>query len=76
MMNRWTVYLLLVRHLDGNFEIGGAQYEVLGLADDFYNEADDLKIHSEIGGNREIGVEAEYVLGGELSLEFSQYTTF
>lgn len=75
MMDSWTVYLLLVRHLDGTFEIGGAQYEVLGLENDFYNEADDLEVPSEIDGKRVIGIEGSYVVGGELSLEFSQYTT-
>ena len=53
----------------------GAQYEVLGLANDFYNEADELEIPSEIDGKRVIGMEDGYVLGGDLSLEFSQYTT-
>lgn len=74
MMDRWTGYLLLVRHLDGTFEIGGAQYEILCLANDFLNEADELVIPPEIGGKRVIGIEDGYVVGGELSLEFSQYT--
>lgn len=75
MMDRWTIYLVLIQHLDGSFEIGGAQYEVLGLANDFYNDVDELVIPSEIGGKRVVDIEGSYVVGGELSLEFSQYTT-
>lgn len=75
MMDSWTVYLLIMQHFDGSFEIGGAQYEVLGLTNDFYNDVDELFIPSEIDGKRVVGIEGSYVVGGELSLEFSQYTT-
>ena len=75
MVDSWTVYLLIMQHFDGSFEIGGAQYEVLGLTNDFYNDVDEIFIPSEIGGKRVVGIEGSYVVGGELSLEFSQYTT-
>ena len=76
MMDTWTVYLLLVRHLDGTFEIGGAQYEILGTASSYSDEDCGILLPKKIDGKSVVGVEGDYVVGGELSLEFSQYSTF
>jgi hypothetical protein len=75
MMDTWTVYLLLVQHLDGTFEIGGAQYEILGTASDYSDEDGEILLSQEIDGKSVFGVEGDYVVGGELSLELSQYST-
>lgn len=75
MMDTWTVYLMLVQHLDFTFEIGGAQYEILGTASGYSDEDGEILLPQEIDGKSVFGVEGDYVLGGELSLELSQYST-
>jgi hypothetical protein len=75
MMETWKVYLLLVHHPDDVFEIGVTQYPIIGLAADFYDENDDLVMPDEIGGEKVIGVEGDYVIGGDLILDSSQYST-
>ena len=75
MMDTWTVYLLLVQHLDGTFEIGGAQYEILGTASSYSDEDGKILLPQKIDGKSVFGVEGDYVVGGELSLELSQYST-
>lgn len=69
MMDTWTVFLLLVHHLDGTFEIGGAQYEVLGTSSSYSNEYDEILLPEKIDGKVVVGVEGEYVVGGELTLQ-------
>ena len=71
MLDTWTVYLLLVKNSDGTFEIGETQHAILGVAGDHLNEDGTSALPETIEGKHVFGVEGDYVIGGELSLEFS-----
>lgn len=75
MIDEWNEYLILVSHDDGTFELGIAQFEVLGEVNDFTDE-DNLELPEEIDGIKVFGSEGDYVLGGFLTLEHTQYSTF
>ena len=74
MMDSWTVYLLLTQSKDNGFEIGGAQYEILGLVEDYFGNDGELILPDEIHGKRVHSAEGGYIVGGELNIDFSQYS--
>ena len=69
MLDTWSVYLLLVIHSNGTFEIGETQYEILGVNGDYLQEGGGSLLPEAIDGKKVFGVEGDYVFGGELSLE-------
>ncbi|UCF37439.1 MAG: hypothetical protein JSU96_00785, partial [Acidobacteriota bacterium] len=80
MASTWTEYLCLSRLADETFELSVRTYDVLGAAADYVNEeTGDWDLSETIEGAFVMGVEDEWVIGGELvdnngkSIEFQQF---
>jgi hypothetical protein len=72
----WTQYLVLERLEDGKFKLDIRAYELLAEASEYYDEEkDDWNLPGQIDGKDVMGVEDEYVIGGDL-LENSYDTEF
>jgi hypothetical protein len=68
MVSCWNEYLQLTRNVDGSATIAVCQYGPLANVADFTDENDELKLPDEIDGTPVIGVEDEWIIGGELVL--------
>ena len=68
MVSTWTEYLCLQRDEDGAFKLFTGQYEALVERAEFFNEdTGEYAIPDEIDGQRVVGVDDEYVVGGVLA---------
>jgi hypothetical protein len=68
MVSTWTEYLCLERDDAGAFKLFTGQYEALAEREPFFNEeTGDYDIPDEIDGQAVVGVDDDYVVGGELS---------
>lgn len=69
--SNWSEYLCLTRNSDRQFELSVRVYEVLGDVAD-YEQLDDAgndvvpQLPVSIGGKRIVGVEDDFIIGGEL----------
>jgi len=68
MVSTWTEYLCLQRDHTGGYKLFTGQYEALAERERFFNEeTGDYDIPDEIDGQVVIGVDDDYVVGGELA---------
>ena len=67
MVSTWTEYLCLQRDDDEGYKLFTGQYEALAEREQFFNEeTGDYDIPDEIDGQVVVGVDDDYVVGGEL----------
>ena len=63
----WTQYLVLERLEDGKFKLDIRAYELLAEVSEYYDEEkEDWNLPGQIDGKDVVGVEDEYVIGGDL----------
>jgi len=75
MVSTWTEYLCLQRDEAGAFKLFTGQYEALAERDQFFNEeTDEYDIPEEIDGKAVVGLEDDYVVGGDLGYFDEQQT--
>lgn len=68
MVSTWTEYLCLQMLADNMFEISMRSYAIIGDLNSYYDEeADDYVIPDQIDGQKVVGVEDGYIVGGELT---------
>jgi hypothetical protein len=67
MVSTWTEYLCLQRDEAGGYNLFTGQYEALAEREQFFNEeTGEYDIPDEIDGQVVVGVDDDYVVGGEL----------
>ena len=67
IVSTWTEYLCLQRDEVGAFKLFTGQYEALAERTQFFNEeTGEYDIPDEINGQAVVGVDDDYVVGGEL----------
>ena len=73
MASTWTEYLCIERLTKDDFELSIRSYEVLGEAMDYSDDDGNWDLPDEIGGMKVMGLEDEYVVGGNLVLHSEDY---
>jgi hypothetical protein len=78
MASSWTEYLCLERDEAGGYKLFTGQYEALAEREQFFNEeTGEYDIPDAIDGQVVIGVDDDYVVGGELGcFDDEQVVTF
>lgn len=67
MVSTWTEYLCLQRDEAGGYKLFTGQYEALAEREQFFNEeTGEYDIPDAIDGQIVVGVDDDYVVGGEL----------
>ncbi len=75
MVSSWTEYLCLQRDEAGSFKLFTGQYEALAERDQFFNEeTGEYDIPEEIDGKAVVGLDDDYVVGGDLGYFDDQQT--
>jgi hypothetical protein len=74
MMDCWQEYLRLARNKDGSATLAVCRYEPLASAEQFTDEQGELSLPDEIAGKTVVGVEGEWIVGGELTCSGSGWT--
>jgi hypothetical protein len=74
MTGCWQEYLRLERNKDGSATLAVCRYEPLASAKQFTDEQGELNFPDEIAGKTAVGVEAEWIVGGELACCDSGWT--
>ena len=73
MASTWTEYLCIEKLTKDDFELSIRSYEVLGEAIDYSDEDGEWDLPDEIDGMKVMGLEDEYVVGGNLVLHSDDY---
>lgn len=68
MASAWTEYLCIEKLTKNDFKLSIRSYEVLGQAIDYSDEDGEWDLPDEIDGMKVMGLEDEYVVGGNLVL--------
>jgi hypothetical protein len=78
MVSTWTEYLCLQRDEAGGYKLFTGQYEALAEREQFFNEeTGEYDIPDAIDGQVVVGVDDDYVVGGELGcFDDEQAVTF
>jgi hypothetical protein len=63
----WREYLRLVPNRDGTATLAACRHEVLTRAEEFANERGEVNLPDEIAGKTVVGIEDEWIVGGELT---------
>ena len=67
MASTWNEYLCLTKGEFNTYKLYIAQYDFLAELNDFYDEEqDDYVLPEQIDGQAVVGIEDDYVVGGEL----------
>ena len=67
MASTWNEYLCLTKGELNSYRLYIAQYEFLAELNDFYDEdLDDYVVPEQVDGQAVVGIEDDYVVGGEL----------
>ena len=67
-------YLRLVRNEDGTATLAVCRYEALANAEEFINEKGEMNLPDSIAGKTVVGIEDEWIVGGELACHGSRWT--
>lgn len=69
MLSNYTEYLCLDYTVKGNYKLFQGRYEWLGYSSDFYDDdKDDFVLPPVIDGKKVVGIEDDFVVGGELEV--------
>jgi hypothetical protein len=69
MAATWTEYLVLTKGQSKKYLLAPAGYDALAEATDYFDEeTDDYKLPSEVHGQKVIGIEDGWVIGGDLGI--------
>ena len=67
-------YLPLVRNEDGTATLAVCRYEALASTEEFVNEKGEMNLPDSIAGKTVVGIEDEWIVGGELACHGSRWT--
>jgi hypothetical protein len=74
MAASWREYLRLALNDDGTATLAVCRYEVLASVDEFANEGGEVNLPDKIAGKTVVGVEDDWIVGGELTCYGSGWT--
>jgi hypothetical protein len=77
MVSTWTEYLCLQQDESGGYKLFTGRYEALAECKQFFNEeTGECDIPEEINGQQVVGVDDDYVVGGELGCFDNEQVVF